>query len=228
MFFSYRLGGGQMEKENMMTALMDLDNAAMLDCIVESAREAAGKIPVFAKTGNGCIRVTMVPLCQRADEWLGGGSKCDDAGFILDVCEYERVYKISPTGSHTILYTCDDEHVEPVNCYGYSALKTAYASRLRKFGFQRRDDKEAIESGYFCEENGWSTHFGSTVMTVSYVNSNTDEHADLMRIYICVSGAESHVVHACASFDMMKLILFFTQSSENFKCVVFNAGEEPK
>ena len=51
----------------------------------------------------------------------------------MDICEREFIFKIDPRGSHTIQYVCEDGHTEPVNCYGYSALKTAWASWKRKF-----------------------------------------------------------------------------------------------
>lgn len=214
-----------MEMENLMEILMSLHPNDIIDIIVDSTRTEALSIPTFLSSGNGCIRITMVPLCPRADEWLGGGSKYDTDGNIIDICEYERVYKVSPEGSHTIDYRCSTGDIEPVNCYGYSALKTAYLSRLRKLGLKRFEDEEAQKHTYFCEENGWSTEAGACVVTISCANPDVGEQQDLLRIYICVSGAKSREDYRCATYGVECLKGFLARRSKYLKCEVFDTGD---
>lgn len=206
------------KKDNLMVTLMDMDYRDLIRCIVTEARAAAQNIPAFAESGNGCIRITMVPLCQEIDTWLGGLSEFDENGKIVDVNEYEFVRTIAPGGSHTIQYKCPDGSIEPVNCYGYSALKTAYLSRLRKLGIHGSEDEEAEKHNYFCEENGWSKHAGSVVVTVSLLDR------ELFRYYNCVSGAESKEDEACAWQSARKSAGFLRSHNPKFSVKIQTGG----
>lgn len=95
---------------------------------------------------------------------------------VHDVCEREYVYKLNPEGSHTMLYTCEDGHTEPVNCYGYSALKVAYASWKRQYDKWVQDNNisETLEAQelrkklkYCVAENGYSVDGGVVYTTIS-------------------------------------------------------------
>ncbi len=171
--------------------LLDLKYQDLLWRIVGAVRREARTIPLFRDSHNGCIRITIVPLTQDADIWLGGGTS-DFGEFpevnIADVCEREFVYKIDPRGSHTIQCVCEDGHTEPVNCYGYSALKTAWASWKRKM----RKSSDEPYMGYFTEDNGWSVHDGSVCTTV------TLDGKDFCRLYVCTSGAKSSEDKQCS------------------------------
>ena len=98
-----------------------------------------------------------MPLSQLAEAWLGGGLS-DFGEFpdtnVHDVCEREYIYKLNPEGSHTIQFICEDGHTEPVNCYGYSALKVAYASWKRQFDkwVQDNDIPETLEAQEFSKK----------------------------------------------------------------------------
>lgn len=171
--------------------LLDLKYQDLLWRIVGAVRREARTIPLFRDSHNGCIRITIVPLTQDADIWLGGGTS-DFGEFpevnIADVCEREFVYKIDPRGSHTIQCVCEDGHTEPVNCYGYSALKTAWACWKRKM----RKSSDEPYMGCFTEDNGWSVHDGSVCTTV------TLDGKDFCRLYVCTSGAKSSEDKQCS------------------------------
>ncbi len=175
--------------------------------IVKAVRERAATIPAFRDSHNGCIRITMVPLCKDADVWLGGMSNYQTwlNGEEQDVCEREFVYKIDPRGSHTIQYVCEDGHTEPVNCYGYSALKSAWAldqHRRRKVG-----DSSEPYMGYFIEENGWSTHCGAACTTITL---NGEDFIDLC---VCTSGAKQDKDMECSLVGILEAQEFFEHYS---------------
>lgn len=190
--------------------------------IVNGVREKAQEIPAFRESGNGCIRITIVPLSELAEAWLGGGLS-DFGNFpevnVTDVCEREFVYPIRPGGNHTIQWKDpEDGHVEPVNCYAYSAMKTAFASWRRKFlsAWAREnptllDDMEAkyrAQLQYRTEDNGWSTHEGSVHTTV------TLDGEEFLRIYVCTSGAESWQDEQCSLRGMLQAKEYFCGATE--------------
>ena len=196
--------------------------------IVKAVRERAATIPAFRDSHNGCIRITIVPLCKDADEWLGGGLYDDScihdyecyAGAKIDFCEREFVFKIDPRGSHTIQYVCEDGHTEPVNCYGYSALKTAWASWKRKFDSEVRekdlgetfsDFQYRQHTQFFTEDNGWSMHSGSVYATILVAE------ADFMRLYVCTSGAQSDEDEQCSLYGMLAAQEYFKTNFNSSK-----------
>lgn len=208
-----------MEKTNFFV-ILNYQN--LLWRIVGGVRRAARAIPVFRDSHNGCIRITVVPLSREADAWLGGGT-CDfgapeASADIVDICEREFVYKIDPRGSHTIQYVCDDGHTEPVNCYGYSALKIAFASWKRKFAATTRkgellDDvltnvHYRQETQFFTEDNGWSVHEGAVYTTVM-LNGE-----DFIRLYVCVSGAKASEDKQCALAGMLEAQEYLEKCAE--------------
>lgn len=194
-------GGDFMEKKQSFTY------QELASTIVKAVRGRAATIPAFRDSHNGCIRITMVPLCKDADVWLGGMSNYQTwlNGEEQDVCEREFVYKIDPRGSHTIQYVCEDGHTEPVNCYGYSALKTAWASWKRKFddavrkglGETFSDFQFRQHTQFFTEENGWSMQSGSVYATISVAE------VDFIRLYVCTSGAKSDEDEQCSLYGML-------------------------
>lgn len=187
--------------------LSEVSYQKMVWRIVGAVRRAAKTIPAFRDSHNGCIRITIVPLSQEADAWLGGEMSqfglfdANNLGHeVVDVCEREFVYKIDPRGSHTIQYVCDDGHTEPVNCYGYSALKTAWASWKRRFdeavrkglGETFSDFQYRQHTQFFTEDNGWSMHDGLVYTTVML------DGEDFIRLYVCTSGAKSSEDKECS------------------------------
>lgn len=187
----------------------------LVQTIKVAVRQSARTVPAFRDSKNGCIRITIVPLSALADAWLGGG--LSDFGKVAevpinDVCEREFVYKIHPEGSHTIQYVCEDGHIEPVNCYGYSALKTAWASWKRRFEAAERENdlgetfadfQFRQHTQFFTEDNGWSMHEGSVWATV------TLDGEEFCRLYVCTSGARSTEDEQCSLVGMAAAQEFF-------------------
>ena len=192
--------------------LLDLKYQDLLWRIVGAVRREARTIPAFRDSHNGCIRITIIPLAQDADTWLGGELSSfqlfdhEHMGReIMDVCEREFIFKIDPRGSHTIQYVCEDGHTEPVNCYGYSALKSAWAldqHRRRKVG-----DSSEPYMGYFIEENGWSTHCGAACTTITL---NGEVFIDLC---VCTSGAKQDKDMECSLAGILEAQEFFEHYS---------------
>lgn len=207
--------------EKKLLNLSDLVYQSMLLQIVVAVRKQAKTIPVFRDSRNGCIRITIVPLSPEADKWLGGflyhecteyDAENPDGLDVIDVGKRDFTFKIDPKGSYTVQYVCEDGHTEPVNCYGYSALKTAYASWQRKFDAEVRD-KDLGETfadfqyrqhtQFFTEENGWSMEDGAVYTTVS-LNGE-----DFIRLYVCTSGAKSSEDRECSLAGILKAQQFF-------------------
>lgn len=205
--------------EKNYNCLFSLRYQHLLSGVVQRVREKARGIPAFRDSGNGCIRVTMVPLSRLADAWLGGGLS-DFAVNANDICEREFVFAICPGGSHTIAWKSpDDGPVEPVNCYAYSAMKTAFAAWKRQFekrmveaevpidAWQEQRDRE-MQNFNFTEENGWSTHRGALHTTLSL------DGEDFMRIYICTSGATEREDEDCSLAGLHAVQDFFYGATE--------------
>lgn len=197
-----------MEKNNVLS---EMNYQAMIWRIVGAVRRAAKTIPVFRESHNGCIRITIVPLSRTADAWLGGLNSYYPSHLgteVVDTCEREFVFKIDPRGSHTIQWTDpEDGHTEPVNCYGYSALKTAWASKVRAWQNPNRLIEPGPASGYYTEENGWAMHNGAVYATVSL------QGEEFMRLYVCTSGAKSSEDLECSLAGMLEAQEYF-----EYKC----------
>lgn len=203
--------------------LNNLRHEIMLHRIKMAARRVARGIPVFRDSHNGCIRITLVPLSLDAEKWLGGelsgngyfrqtneSSGEEELETCPDVCEREFVFKIDPRGSHTIEWKHpDDGHVELVNCYAYSALKTAWASfkmKMRSKPYREKINKLLGDGRFlkvFCEENGWSQHEGTVYTTISVKGEA------FLRLYVCVSGAKSSEDKQCALAGMLAAQEYF-------------------
>lgn len=208
-----------MEKD--YSCLFSLKYQDLLHRIVNRVREKARGVPAFRDSGNGCIRITMVPLSGLADVWLSGGlssfGEFPEVN-VPDICEREFIFAIRPGGSHTIARkSSDDGHIEPVNCYAYSAMKTAFAAWRRQF--ETRMGKMEVpsdmwqeqrnqETRYFTEENGWSTHVGAVAATLSLDGEN------FMRIYVCTSGANEREDEDCSLAGMHEVQDFFYSATE--------------
>lgn len=185
--------------EKNYNCLFNLKYQHLIWAIVHETRRAARVIPELRDNKNGCIRITMVPLSSLAEAWLGGGlsetdEHCDT--HLPDACEREFVYKIHPEGSHTVQYVCEDGHTEPVNCYGYSALKVAYASWRRRFDrwVEKNEIPEDLadhefrkQTQHFVAENGYSLDKGVVYTTISL------DDVGFIRLYVTVSGAQEGV-----------------------------------
>lgn len=206
--------------------LLDLKYQDLIWRIVGAVRRQARTIPAFRDSHNGCIRITAIPLFQGTDEWLGG-ELYDNRYFdresmgheIVDICEREFVFKIDPRGSYTIQWVDPkDGHIEPVNCYGYSALKTAWAldqHRRRKAG-----DSSEPYMGYFIEENGWSTHCGAACTTITL---NGEDFIDLC---VCTSGAKQDKDMECSLAGILEAQEFFEHYSEVTKFSPYIDGKK--
>ncbi len=205
----------------------------LLQRIRNGVRDEAWKVPAFRESGNGCIRITLVPLSELAEAWLGGGLS-DFGNFpevnVRDVCEREFIYSIRPGGSHTIQWKDpEDGHVEPVSCYAYSAMKVAFTAWEQKFFRERLlegaspadtevEAEYRAELTYRTEVNGWSNHKGPVYATV------TLDGEDFLRIYVCVSGAESEQDEQCALWGMFQVQEFFYGATEAMRQSGFPDG----
>ena len=148
----------------------------------DAARVEADTIPTFRDKKNGCIRIVMVPLTPQADQWLGGMSTFGEDR--NDICERDFSFKIHPEGSHTAKFPCDLPGVEePVNCYGYTALKVASASLWRQKSKDESFMAEMRQFGFLKESNGYALCDGVYIATVKI------NQVDFMRMYVAVSGA---------------------------------------
>lgn len=181
-----------MEKKtvSLTSVLMDLYLGAILRDALRETRRVAQEVEVFRTSRNGCVRFTVTPLTEEADIWLGPGHAdgVADVFDLGDICKREFVYPIFPRGSHTIEWKGDDGHIEPVNCYGYSALKTAFRSK-----FDRSENSPTPENpGFYVEDNGWSAEHGSVRSQVCYAGK------PVMWFYVCVSGATAEEDEHCA------------------------------
>lgn len=171
----------------VFSSIRGINLETLCEATRDAIREEAENIPGF---DNGCIRLTMVPLSELAHDWLtnGQGQKYD----ANDIVEFERIYKINPSGTHTIMcHDDEDDHTKPVNCYAYSALKTAFRSYMYNHNQQRPAPEDA---GFFVEGNGWSVHRGSVLCDVY----DPIRSGPVMRVYVCVSGAKAEEDEQCA------------------------------
>lgn len=193
----------------------------LLQRIKIGARKRASTFEEFKENRNGCIRITVVPLSLLAEYWLGGGlsSFSEQPGSPDDVCEREFTYKLFPEGTHTMEFVCKDGHVEPVNCYGFSALKVAFVSWKRMFEFHMEQKKYSKnmrktlfkqETEYFTPENGYTLDKGCVYTTIKLGGE------DFMRLYVTVSGAQAGAVdEICASEGMRAGQEFLEDINEN-------------
>ncbi len=197
--------------EKTYTELLKIPYQNLVNRIVIGVRGKATTIDELAKSRCGAIRITMVPLSSLCEAWLGG--KLSDFGERLevnthDVCEREFVYPLFPGGSHTMQYTCEDGHIEPVNCYAYSALKVAYASWKRKFD-KWVDDNDIpenladhefhVQTQFFAADNGYSLDEG-VVYTTTQLNDQ-----EFLRLYVTVSGAQTGKVDMDCAVEGMRM-----------------------
>lgn len=196
-----------MEKRLDLQELSELRYQDWLWGVVDAMRKEAMKVEVFRRGKNGCIRLTLVPLCKEEDDWMGGGFYREFRGHmgvvIPDACEREYVFKIHPLGSHTVQYICEDGHTEPVNCYAYSALKTAWRSYVQRKGVAMAEEMK--KSGCMTEENGWSSHEGSLCVMIAV------DGRDFLRMYCCVSGATSEEDARCATRGVLETQTVFLE-----------------
>ncbi len=179
-----------MEKEKPML-FFEVPYQKILQQLTNVIKAKAMEHEEFRESKNGAIRVCIVPLSPIAELWLGGGlSKFNilsEGEIVNDICEREFVFKLHPNGSHTMSFICDDEHIEPVDCYGYTALKVAFASRKRNLNewIQERKVTEEMlqkETQYCIPENGYTADPGVAHTTVT-INGEP-----FIRLYIAISG----------------------------------------
>lgn len=229
--------------EKNYNCLFEARKQYLLSSMVADMRNEARSVPVFRESGNGAIRITLMPLSALADAWLGGLSDFGEhEENIPDVCEQEFVYSIVPGGSHTIQWVDpDDGHIEPVNCYAYSALKVAFLACVYKLkpeeGLAEIYDKMAegvlpdvlkryaekmgwsIDPNIFNEENGWAAHHGTVYATVRL------DGKEFLRIYACTSGASSKEDERCSIEGIKAARGFFERIDDSIAVRAYLEGE---
>lgn len=203
-----------MEKKvkSLTKVLMNIDYKDTISRVVRAGRKAKDQVETFRESGNGCILLMAVPLCQQADVWLGGLSEYDEDGKKIDLHEYVIARTIAPGGSHIIQWRDpNDGHIEPVNCLAYATMKLAYLSHLIKDDIPDRDhDEIAQATGYYTEANGYSNHRGAVCTTIYYADQ------PLMRFYVVFSGATEDEDLRCALETARHLCRHFLRWSPHF------------
>jgi len=225
-------GGGFMGKNYNCLLRLEACYQRLLLSIRDDVRQAACTIPEFRDSKNGCVQVVIDPLSFLAETWMGGGlSLFGDSFYVdgdlnrpcepFDGCRRGFAFKIHPEGCYTMNFICEDGHTEPVNCYGYSALKVEYAAWKQKFDDEMRrlkvpkdlaDQKFKQRAKYFIAENGYSTDPGAlwTVVTLDGV--------DFIKLCVTVSGAQDGLDdERCAFAGMIAAQKFFERVSESIE-----------
>lgn len=206
-----------MEKIKSLTrVLTDINYKATIRLVVHAGRKAKDQVKAFRESGNGCILLMAVPLCQQADVWLGGLSEYDENGRKIDLHEYVIARTIAPGGSHTIQWKDPgDGHIEPVNCLAYATMKLAYLSHLIKDDIPDRDhDEVAQTTDYYTEANGYSNHRGAVCTTIYYADQ------PLMRFYVVFSGATEDEDLRCALETANQLCCHLSMCDPHFLFVL--------
>lgn len=221
--------------EKNFNCLFQVPYQSMVNRIKIAVRSRAATIEEFKMNRNGCIRIAMLPLSSLAGAWLDQGL----SSFGVhpenkpDARMLEFPFKLFPEGSYTIQYVCEDGHTEPVNCYGYSALKIAYASWKCEFDkwvkeYSVSEELEAHEyqkqTQYFVAENGYSLDEGVSCSEILL------DGKPFMRLFVAVSGAQTGEVDQECVLEGMRVgqdflrdinsnIMYDLDGELNFTCV---------
>ncbi len=199
----------------------------LLNRIIGGGRSKASTIKELHKSKDGAIRITIVPLSESADMWLGGGIS-DFGEHPEDICEREFVMKLFPNGSHTMQYINEGGYSESVDCYSYSTLKIAYLSWRRKFDnwVEKNNISEERANHEFRKqvlclvpENGYTIDRGAVLATL---NLNDQP---FIRLYVSVSGAQTGKVdEECALAGLLSGQKLLEEVNANFPNLDEHAG----
>ena len=199
--------------------------------IRDAVRKKAQEVPVFKETGNGAIRILAYPLCQEADEWLGGLSDFSDPEE-PDIVDYEHTFAISAGGSR-VIEAFWSPNKERVDCYAVSAMKIAHCSHAQDIGAGL---VSGIDLGdpYLTEDKGYGPYKGAVCVEVWKLNQLAEPqeislYERYCGIYVCVSGADSGDDLECAKAGIEAICEFFSESvrypfKPNFKLTIPNYG----
>ena len=222
LFFRFSRYEGKVIRLEKKDSLRNISFQKLILKSVVNTRQAACDIPEMKESKNGNIRVTYIPLCELAEDWIGGGLSMfsQDPGTPSDICERELNFKIHPAGSHTMQFVCPDGHIEPVNCYGFSALKVAYYSFKRQRLLKKMRKMIRYPKKYFREENGYTTDKGTVCATIWM------DGQEFMRIYWTVSGAQTGEDDERCALVGMRTLKTNLEDGGNMHCGEFPMTDE--
>ena len=196
----------------------------LVKAIRDAIRKKAQEISKFKQTGNGAIRILFYPLCEEADEWLGGLSSFSHSNTSEasknDIVDYEYVFAITKGGSRVITEQGKNNAKIPqtIDCYAYSAMKIAHCSRVQ-------DETSWLVSGlnlenpYLTEEYGYAARLGAICIEI-YKKANLDKkyqsekYEPFCNVYICVSGASEKEDYDCAKVAINVVEQFFKKKGQ--------------
>lgn len=189
--------------------------------IRDAIRAKAQDVPKFRDEGNGCIRILFNPLCEEVDDDLGGLSSF----YPHDTAYYEFVFAITPGGSRVITDKTNDGSEYAVDCYGYSAMKIAHCFHAQDIGAGLLSG--LIDDLNLTEECGYGPHLGALCVEVKRINTTRDTDGivppdfeyDYLKIFICVSGADSLSDLRCAFEAIDVIIDFFASEPYSYKFI---------
>lgn len=180
--------------------------------VKEAVRAKAKDIPRF-ETKEGCIRISCLPECKEAFEWMGGVGEFnrDDAPFVEDA------YPIFPGGTFIArFYDNPDGSVDTVNTYAITAMKIAQLSYLHTI----RDFSSGPEFEYLKCENGFAPWAGVLCCCVfddfrsPGCNYGSDAMPGFCRVYVAVSGASEAEDLECVVAAINTIQNFFKENGE--------------
>lgn len=194
---------------------------SMLWRIVGAIRRQSLAIAEFRGEPNGCIVIAFNPLCQTADEWLGGDLFEKNSTHsiytgrkVIDSCERYFPFKLSPSGDYIIQRTNPEGGIELVNCIGQATMKIGYALARHRHEYNlykaslRGDPLTPTNTDYLQDltaENGWLDHEGCACTTISLAGT------ELTELCIGISSTSPNREKECVLAGIVEAQCYFEQ-----------------
>ena len=183
-----------------------------LSFLFKVVRMKAIKLPRFRETRQGCIRVSVCPKCEEADNWLGGTS--DRLGG--DFMTYEYTVPIISGGSYVAEFK-ENGKIVKVDTYSVTAMKIADCSRAQSLNVGLFSGLPYDGRQDYDTENGYAEWLGAVCFRVRKRDEwDDDKLSDFCDIYVCVSGAEQEEDLQCAMCVAPEVSGFFYAESNRF------------
>ena len=178
---------------------MLLSYGVLLKRIWKSVRKRALEVPRFARTKEGCIRVTACPMCDEAVKWFGTSDPFDEDD--IPDCEVARV--ILPGGSRVAHFRGANRCPVTVDTYAITAMKIAQLSLFQDKGILVSTSKKRRG---LTPENGFGNWCGAICCEVLF-----SDGSPFCYIYVSVSGADEMEDLACAAAAIGTIGRFFSR-----------------
>ena len=127
----------------------------------------------------GCIRICACPLCEDADQWLGGlGDFSRDVfhgNWRSDIVDYEHTFSIVECGSRVI----KNHDYQFYDTYSITAMKVATCSRLQE---EHNLNYSKPAEQWIEKEFGYAPYYGAYCVEIK-----KDKKSWLL-IYVSISG----------------------------------------